>query len=130
MKCIHFIVYTESRLQKMGKSNGLCLFCKNNTETPQHLFFQCFKIKPIIEELNTMIIALCDLTYVLNEDNIMLGIYLYDKHNIKEVLSVIFLIIVAKWAIWKFRNDIKYNNKKIDTLYIKNEVNVKNRTKN
>jgi hypothetical protein len=77
-----------------------------------------------------MIIALCDLTYVLNEDNIMLGIYLYDKHNIKEVLSVIFLIIVAKWAIWKFRNDIKYNNKKIDTLYIKNEVNVKNRTKN
>jgi hypothetical protein len=36
----------------------------------------------------------------------MLGIYLYDKHNIKEVL--------AKWAIWKFRNDIKYNNKKMD----------------
>ena len=22
-KCIHFIVYTENRLQKMGKSNGL-----------------------------------------------------------------------------------------------------------
>jgi hypothetical protein len=74
---------------------------RKNTQTiSQHLFFQCFKIKPIIEELNTMIIALCDLTYVLNEDNIMLGIYLYDKHNIKEVLFVIFLIIVAKWAIW------------------------------
>jgi regulatory protein YycH of two-component signal transduction system YycFG len=49
----------------------------------------------------------------------MLGIYLYDKHNIKEVLFVIFLIIVAKWAIWKFRNDIKYNNKKFDTIKIK-----------
>jgi hypothetical protein len=74
----------------MGKWNGLCHFCKNNTETLQHLFFKCFKIKPIIEELNTMIIALCDLTYVLNEENIMLGVYLYDKHNIKEVLFVIY----------------------------------------
>jgi hypothetical protein len=70
----------------MGISNGLWHFCKNNTETLQHLFFQCFKIKPIIEELNTMIIALCDQNYVLNEENIMLGVYLYDKHNIKEVL--------------------------------------------
>ena len=43
-------------------------FCKNNTETLQHLFFQCLKIKPIIEELNTMIIALCDQNYVLNEE--------------------------------------------------------------
>ena len=30
-KCIHFIIYTESRLQKMGKSNGLCHFGNNNT---------------------------------------------------------------------------------------------------
>jgi hypothetical protein len=36
--------------------------------------FQCFKIKPIIEELNTIIIALCDQNYVLNEENIMLGV--------------------------------------------------------
>ena len=60
-KCMHFIVYTESRLQKMGKLNGICHFCKTNkTETLQLLFFQCLKINPIIEELNTMIIALCD----------------------------------------------------------------------
>ena len=32
---------------------------------------------------------------------------------------LIFYIFVAKWVIWKFRNDIKYNNKKIDTLKIK-----------
>ena len=60
-----------------------------------------------------------DQTYVLNEENIMLGVYLYHKLNIKEVLFVNFLMFVAKWAIWKFRNDIKYNNKKINTLKIK-----------
>ena len=49
----------------------------------------------------------------------MLGIYLYNTHNIKEVLFVNFLMFVAKWAIWKFRNDIKYNNTKIDTIKIK-----------
>ena len=49
----------------------------------------------------------------------MLGRYLYNKHNIKEVLFVNFLMFVAKWAIWKFRNDIKYNNTKIDTIKIK-----------
>jgi hypothetical protein len=32
---------------------------------------------------------------------------------------LIFLIFVAKWAIWKFRNDIKYNKKKNDTMKIK-----------
>jgi hypothetical protein len=31
-------------------------------------FFQYIKIKPIIEKLNTMIIALCDQNYVLNEE--------------------------------------------------------------
>ena len=44
---------------------------------------------------------------------------MYNKHNIKEVLFVNFLIFVAKWIIWKFRNDIKYNNNKFYTMKIK-----------
>jgi hypothetical protein len=32
---------------------------------------------------------------------------------------LIFYIFVAKWVIWKFRNDIKYNNNKFDTIKIK-----------
>ena len=28
-------------------------------------------------------------------------------------------IFVNKWAIWKFRKDIKYNNNKFDTIKIK-----------
>jgi len=34
-------------------------------------------------------------------------------------LSVVFCVFfVSKWEIWKFRNDIKYNNKKIDKINI------------
>ena len=32
---------------------------------------------------------------------------------------LIFYIFVAKWVIWKFRNYIKYNNNKFDTIKIK-----------
>ena len=28
-------------------------------------------------------------------------------------------MFIANWAIWKFRNDIKYNNTSIDTIKIK-----------
>ena len=49
----------------------------------------------------------------------MLCIYLYDKHNINEVLFVNFLIFVAKQVIQKFRNDITYNNNKFDAIQIK-----------
>jgi hypothetical protein len=37
-----------------------------------------------------MIIALYDQNYILNEENVMLGIYLCDKHSIKEVIFIIF----------------------------------------
>ena len=84
-------MYTEreSRLQKMGTSNRLCISVKITQKLYNIYFFQCLKIKSIIEELNTMIIVLCDQTYVLDEENI--NIHLYDKHNIKEVLFVNFL---------------------------------------
>ena len=47
------------------------------TQNSTTFIFSMLKIKVIIEELNTMIIALCDQNYVLNEEYIILGIYLY-----------------------------------------------------
>ena len=39
-KCLHNIVYSEYRLQKMGKSNGhgQCHFCKNEIESLIYAF--------------------------------------------------------------------------------------------
>jgi hypothetical protein len=45
---ITFLLYINSHL-----------FWHFISETQHHLFLQCFKIKPIIEELSTMIIGLC-----------------------------------------------------------------------
>jgi hypothetical protein len=45
----HF--YSEYRLQKMGKSNGRCHFCKNEIESLMHLFYRCHNIKHVLDEL-------------------------------------------------------------------------------
>ena len=50
-KCLHNIVYSEYRLQKMGKSNGQCHFCNNELEFLMHLFYRCHKIKHVLDEL-------------------------------------------------------------------------------
>ena len=44
---------------------------------------------------------------------------MYNKHNITEILFVNFKIFVTKWAIWKIRNDIKYDNTNFDTMKMK-----------
>ena len=70
--CIHREYITEN-----GEIKRILPFRENNTETLCHIFFQCLKIKPIIEELNTMIIALCDQNYVLNEEDIKILCWVY-----------------------------------------------------
>jgi hypothetical protein len=70
-------LYTERErvdYRKWGTSNRLCISVKITQKLYNIYFFQCLKIKSIIEELSTMIIALCDQIYVLDEENIMLGI--------------------------------------------------------
>jgi hypothetical protein len=48
---------SEYRLQKMGKSNGQCHFCKNEIESLMHLFYRCHKIKHVLDELKQFLIA-------------------------------------------------------------------------
>ena len=40
-KIIHNALFTESKMQLMGMSNGSCHFCKTDSETLHHLFYQC-----------------------------------------------------------------------------------------
>ena len=41
-KIIHNAIYTEAKLQKMGRSmNGLCHFCNTQVEILKYLFYDC-----------------------------------------------------------------------------------------
>ena len=40
-KCLHGAINTEKRLQKWGKSNGLCKLCVSQQELIEHIMYQC-----------------------------------------------------------------------------------------
>ena len=55
-KCLHNIVYSDYRLQKMGKSNGQSHICKTEIESLMHLFYRCHKIKHVLDELKQILL--------------------------------------------------------------------------
>ena len=107
MEMLHNIIYSEYRLQKMGKSNGQCHFCKNEIESLMHLSYRCHKIKHVLDELKHIFNSIFEKNIVLVEENLIIGVY---EGEITENLLLMNLVIcILKWVIWKTRNYIKYN---------------------
>ena len=106
-KCLHNIVYSEYRLQKMGKSDGQCHFCKNEIESLMHLFYRCHKIKHVLDELKHIFNSIFEKNIVLVEENLIIGVY--EGEITENLLSMNLVICILKWVIWKTRNYIKYN---------------------
>jgi hypothetical protein len=65
-KCLHNIVYSEHRLQKMVNSNGQCHFCKHEIESHLHLFYRCHQIKHVLGELKHIFKIIFEKNLVLN----------------------------------------------------------------
>jgi hypothetical protein len=102
-----FLQRVQYRLQKMGKSDGQCHFCKNEIESLMHLFYRCHKIKHVLDELKHIFISIFFKNIVLVEENLIIGMY---EGEITENLRLMNLVIcIFKWVIWKTRNYIKYN---------------------
>ena len=118
-KIIHNTVYTEAKLQKMGRSmNGLSHFCNTQVETLKHLCYDCTVIQQnwvkIISTLkhymNTLEIKNIDINEI-TEELIFLGIY---EENRKESYVLNTIINMSKFSFWRSRNIIRYQQK----LYI------------
>ena len=50
-KCVHNIIFTERKLQRIGRSNGKCKICNSNEEDQKHLFIGCRYTIRIWEEI-------------------------------------------------------------------------------
>ena len=123
-KITHNIIYTEEKLQKMGRSNGKCFFCKTENETLQHLFYTCDKIKTIWE-------TVCDAINAFLIEKNMIGINFCEKHIIlgihdknKENKTLNTVLNTVKWVVWKNRNVIKYQKKNLSSQIIKEYVRI------
>ena len=80
-KCLHSIVSSEYRLQKMGKSNGQCHFCKREIESRLHLFYRCHQIKHVLDELKHIFKIIFEKNLVLVEENLIIGVCMREKYQ-------------------------------------------------
>ena len=81
-KIIHNALFTESRLQLMGMSNGMCHLCKTDTETLCHLFYHCRVSYSLILKVERALNVIRDEFYVLGAIRIQLKHTIYDFHII------------------------------------------------
>ena len=111
-KIIHNAIFTEHKLFLMNMSDGLCHFCRENSENLTHLFYFCRIINRVIRELEQKINSIIEEEYMLkvqlNPTNLILG-FVHEKSDIR--MFVNFVLIQCKWEIWKLRNKIKHDNK-------------------
>ena len=108
-KVLHRAIYTESRLHKMGKSDGLCKICSLEAETTCHLLFECVNANSMWHNLSRKIQNNCNCIYDFNLEDVIFGIQGVHENNFKTFVD--FIILEAKWQLWKNRNNVKYGNK-------------------
>ena len=88
----------------MNMSNGSCHFCKANTETITHLFYDCTIIKPTINEIedkiNRILEAETQLKVNLSSAHLVLG-FLHESSQVRTFIN--FILILSKWEIWNFK---------------------------
>jgi len=108
-KCIHRAVYTECRLKKMKKSNGLCKICHVNEETTCHMLFECHSIRKYWNYLSEICSEILNITYNFDVQQVLFN----NKESINETTNNVlnFVTLESKWQIWKNRSNVKYGNK-------------------
>ena len=104
-KVIHRAVYTEGRLERMNRSNGICGICKTTRETTIHLLFTCNKLEEVWRLIENKLNIILTLQIKLNVENVLFGLSLTSETN-SYVLNC--MILKSKWQIWKERNRVKF----------------------
>ena len=102
-------MFTESKMQQMNRSNGICQICNLHTETLCHLLIDCVCIKPLWSCIENVLFNITNHNIELSNDVIILGVK-YDMKHIEFLYN--FFILNTKWIIWKNRNSVRYGKNK------------------
>ena len=90
---MHNALFSESKLQLMGMSNGSCQFCKTDSEILHHLFYQCritqnfiLKVENVLNILlrNKLIVA----AIKIQLKHLILG-FLHADQNIQTLINFV-----------------------------------------
>ena len=94
-RCLHYIVNTKYKLKKMGiTQDDTCSFCNLNTETYNHLFFDCLKVQIFWMNFKHFWTSTFHENISLDLKEIVIG---YKERN--DLFN--YLIILGKWYIYQ-----------------------------
>ena len=106
-KVVHRAVFTESRLQQMNRSDGICKSCKHFRETTLHLLKDCPKLEFIWNQIENRLHVILKRKYPLLLSDVIFAKSVESKEH---SFIINCFILDAKWQIWKERNRIKFEN--------------------
>ena len=120
-KVFHRAVYSEMRLNRMGRSNGVCKICSAHEEDICHLVYFCEKINAVWEKVEQKLENILDTIITLDIETVILGSNSQDVDFPQTYHYIVNLFIFeTKWQLWKNRNCVKYGNKctlNVEELY-------------
>ncbi len=117
-KIVHRAVYCETRLARMGKSNGICRICNDEEEDIVHMLIHCKQTSNIWQHMVVQINELLNLDITFDDETKLFGAWT-NQFDCKYYI-VNLMIVETLWQIWKNRNNVKYGNKptrNIDELF-------------
>ena len=92
----------------MGMSNGSCHFCKTDSETLRHLFYQCRITQNFILKVENALNKLSVAAIKIQLKHLILG-FLHADQTIQTLIN--FVLPLLKWELWKQRNLVKFENR-------------------
>ena len=120
-KVLNSILYTNSKLCKIGFiADNLCSFCKHDSETMQHLFYDCPHSRSFWKEFESHYLSLTKQQVHLNLKDILIGVLT------PKCLLLNYLLLIGKIYLWgcrgnkelpniqgfKFKVNLKYETEK------------------
>jgi hypothetical protein len=86
-KCLHRAIYSETRLQAMGRSDGMCKICKEKEETTCHLFYECKIASEVWKDLNSCIINVTNCLIELEITDVLFGLQSYEEKCLQQFID-------------------------------------------
>ena len=128
-KILHRILATNRLLHKMKKNaSSSCTFCRMETETLEHLLFNCYTIKNFWFDIFTRWNTCCATKYI-NVTSALVIYGMYETDFSTEDNAVNLILLIGKAYIWKTKQSASSISLQLFQCYIQQTVEICQQTR-
>ena len=111
IKLFHGWLSTESKLSRMGYSNGICRCCKNEQENAEHLLINCQYRQHVWKLLQTALRKTFGNTFKISRTEILAGHFSDCDSHASQIINM--CIGITRYHLWLTRNSIRFDDENI-----------------